>query len=129
MAYRKGEVWVVNVPVRRGPKVRKHVGTPDKGIAQRGETMCDELAHLREWKLLEAITGELREDGTRGEPMLEPLELYDAWHQRHLGTLDKLRERLDDVDLESYISEWLEEIAGRLPAHSGTPARYEVHVR
>jgi integrase len=129
MAYRKGKVWVVNVPVRRGLKVRKHVGTLDKGLAQRVEVMCEELATLREWKLLESITGELREDGTRGTPSVDLLELYDAWTHRHLGTLDQLRQRLDDVDLERYVGEWLKAVAGELPKHSDTPARYGLHVR
>jgi len=134
MAYRKGKVFVVSVPQRRGRHVKKHVGTGDKGLALRVEAMCQELAALREWKLLDAITGvplESTPDGqsTRSRPTLDLLELYDAWTHRHLGTLDRLRERLDDVDLEPYVREWIKAVASELPKHSDTPARYELHVR
>ena len=46
-----------------------------------------------------------------------------------VGALDKLRERLDDVNLEPYVKEWLKAVRGELPKHSDTPARYALHVR
>jgi integrase len=127
MAYRKGSVWVVNVPQRRGSKVRKHVGTMDGKLANRVERMCEELADLREWKLLEGVTGTALEGGARTKPHVDLLELYDAWTFRHQGVLDALREKLDDVNLEPYVAEWLAALV--LPAHSDTRARYEAHVR
>lgn len=127
MAYRKGAVWVVNVPQRRGPKVRKHVGTMDGKLANKVERMCEELADLREWKLLEGATGTALEDGSRSKTQVDLLELYDAWTFRHTGALDALREKLDDVNLEPYVAEWLASI--RSGVNAETVKRYEVHVR
>jgi integrase len=129
VAYRKGSVWVVNVPQQRGPACRKHVGTTDKGLAHRVEAMCEELAALREWKLIEAVAGVALEGGKRAKPTLELLELYDAWTLRHTGTLEKLRERLEDVDVAPYVAEWRKAVTAKLPKHSDTPERYELHVR
>lgn len=131
MAYRKGKAWVINVPQRRGPLVRKHVGTHDGKLATRVEKMCAELAEMREWRLLEAVTGTPNEDGTRTAPVvpLDVLDLYDAWTFRHQGALDAIRERLDDVDLEPLVDEWLKALTAGKLRQSDTPERYRVHIR
>jgi integrase/recombinase XerD len=130
MAYRKSERWVINVPQRHGPAMRKHVGTTDGKLAARVEKMCEELAELREWKLIEALNSPEvpLPNGKKAKPALEVLDLYDAWTYRHQGALDKLRERLDDTDLTSYVEEWLRDVERRLPG-SDTAERYELHLR
>lgn len=77
------------------------------------------------------MTGTPNEDGTRTAPVvsLDVLDLYDAWTFRHEGALDAIRERLDDVDLEPHVDEWLKALTAGELRESDTPERYRVHIR
>lgn len=94
--------WTISIPTPGGT-MRKSTGTTDKATARAIERALQDLATRRVWQLLNAVL----------ENRLSVGELYDA---SRMQTLEQLRARLDDVDLEPQVAVWLERHG---PAHLG----------
>lgn len=113
---RKGRsIYWLSLPTRHGWK-DKSTGTRDKPTARAMERMLDELGPRgkRAWDLLDRVAANTLSLG----------ELYDAYRA---NDLNGLRDRLEDVDLNAYVTPWQEHLAGRLS--QGERARYLAHLR
>ncbi len=112
----RGRTWFVSIPTRGGIWTKRTTGTRDKAVAKAMGRMIDDLgpSGKRCWEFLSPIA----------ERALSVPELFDAYTT---GTLDGLRQRLSDVDLESYVEDWLRVVA----AHKAPDTRdhYRLYVR
>lgn len=115
--YRRGNTYYVRVPREDGGTVIKTTGSSDRIVARRIKRMLDDLGarQQRSWDLLRQVE--------KGELSLGAL--YDAWRARDL---DKLRERLDNVDLSGHIDGWQSALKASLN-NSETASHYLAHVR
>jgi integrase len=86
------KTWTIEIPTRDGP-VRKSSGTSDKKTARAIERALQDLRTRREWELLNAVL----------ENIISVGELYDAVVT---NTLDSLRVRLSEVDIEPHVVIW-----------------------
>jgi integrase len=86
--------WYLELPTPGG-SVRKSSGTPNRSTACAIERALRQLVDRREWDLLNAMADDRLTVG----------DLYDAVRSQ---SIDALRDRLNDVDLEPHIGEWLE---------------------
>lgn len=115
MVYRRPgrSTWgiIITTP---GGEVRKSSGTRDKPTARAIERALSDLKIRRDWQILNAVI-----DG-----VLSPGDVLDA---TRTGSLDQLRARLDDVDLEPQVAIWLERHGQRVTqdtiAHYGHVVR------
>lgn len=114
--YLRGSKYFIGVPSRAGVWKKRATGTGDRGLARSMSRMIDELGPKgkRLWEFLEPVC-----DGT-----LRVAELYDAWTS---GQLEQLRERLQDIDLEPSVGEWLKVIGPNVA--TDTLAHYGLYVR
>jgi integrase len=114
--YRRGRRWYVGIPKRAGGWEKRTTGTEDKALAKSMARMIDDLgpSGRREWELLEAVLADRLTVGS----------LFDA-HSRN--DLDGLRARLNDVDLNDYVTAWLAVLRASLA--KDTVEHYELYVR
>lgn len=86
--------WKIRVPTRaKLVSVVRSTGTEDVGIATEMEAMCQRFHAKRQWEVLDAIA---RKSVTLGE-------VFDAYER---GTLPALLARVDDVELNPWITKW-----------------------
>jgi integrase len=115
MVYRRPgrSTWgiIITTP---GGEVRKSSGTRDKATARAIERALNDLKIRRDWQILNAVI-----DGA-----LSPGEVFDATRS---SSLEALRARLNNVDLEPQVSIWLERHGQRVAAD--TIAHYAHVVR
>ena len=99
--YLRGTMWWARIPQVGKPSAQRSLGTTDKFKATE---MCAFLGWLRGQRdgycLAEIGKGTL------------PIGLaYDAWHQNKLDTfLAEWKQGADDVNLEPYVSKWVQEM-------------------
>lgn len=96
----RGKTWFASVPIRNGGWTWRTTGTRDKAVAKAMSRMIDDLGPRgkRDWEFLSPVV----------EGSLRLAELYDWYSQ---GSLDGLRDKLNDVDLEPYVEAWLRVLA------------------
>jgi integrase len=107
------KTWSIEVRTPGGV-VRRTTGTSDRATAKAMERVVQDLTQRREWDLLNAVI----------DNRLSLGELFDANSRRRLS---ELRARLDDVDLEPQVSEWLDSYGDSVKAD--TVNHYRVAVR
>lgn len=114
--YLRGAIYFVGVPTQARGWVKRSTGTRDKSLARAMSRMIDDLGPKgrRTWDLLDAVALK----------SLSVAELYDAFSA---DSLDQLRDRMHDVDLEPQVDEWLKVIAASVA--SDTVAHYDLYVR
>lgn len=114
--YLRGRTYFIGVPSREGRWVKRTTGTVDKGLAKAMARMIDDLGPRgkRAWDLLDAVAS----------GRLKVSDLYDA---HSCGQLDQLRERLQDVDLEPQVAEWIKAIESNIALD--TVEHYRLYVR
>jgi integrase len=114
--YLRGTVFYVGFPDENGRWHKKTTATRDRTVAKAIGRMLDELGHRgkQNWGLLHALI----------ESRLDLPRLYAAFSA---NKLDELTERLNDVDLEPFVREWLDTLKGRVSID--TREHYETHVR
>jgi len=112
----RGKFWSVNIPTQGRGWTRRTTGTADKSVAKAMGRMIDDLGPggKRAWEFLSPIA-----EGTLSVP-----ELFDAYR---MGSLDTLRERRNDVDLEQFVEPWLK-VLGALRSKD-TRDHYRLYVR
>lgn len=114
MTYRRGGFWWASIRFGRGRRKRVSLGTKDKPLAEAIERTMRLLYDRREWEILEAAVN----------GPLSPGEVYDYWIREELGAL---RARLNDVDLQGYVSGWQKSLEARVsPA---TASKYLIQLR
>ena len=94
--YLRGRTYYVGVPIAPGQWLKRSTGTSHRKTADAMARMIDELGHRgRRWgEFLQAIATD----------RLTVAELYDA----HIaGKLDDLKSRMEDLDIEPYVEQWL----------------------
>jgi integrase len=112
----RGETYYVGVPTRGGIWLKRTTGTKDKSLARSMARMIDDLGPKgkRAWAFLDAIS----------DKALSVAHLYDAYTA---DLLDDLQARMEDVDLEPRVAEWLTVIGSNLA--QDTVDHYELYVR
>jgi len=128
MAFKRGNTFSVYIPLRSGGSAMRGTGTADRKMATAIERMVKTLRDRREWELLEAVAGGGGVNGRGRVARITVGELYDAYAS---NTLDRLRARLRDVDLEPYVEDWKATLAARfnkpgVVLHSGSTSRLYV---
>jgi integrase len=116
MAFKRGNTYSIYIPLRSGGSVIRGTGTTDRKLAKAMERAVKTLKDRREWDLLEAVVGGSSVNRRGRVARLSVGELYDAFSA---NTLDLLKARLRDVDLEPYIEDW----QATLVARFGRPGR------
>lgn len=114
--YLRGHRYWVGVPTSGGGWIKRTTGSSDKSIARAMARMLDEIGPRgrREWDLLDAV----------GSNSLDVASLYDAYRSH---SLEDLRRKLNDADLEPRVSDWIASIAARVAPD--TREHYELYVR
>ncbi len=114
--YSRGGVYYVGVPTHPDGWVKRTTETKNRVLAQAMSRMLDELGPRgrRAWVFLDAVkTGSL-----------SVARLYDAFSS---GQLDTLKAEINDVDIQSYIAEWLKSLNDHVALD--TLQHYATHVR
>ena len=114
--YLRGTVFYVGFRDETGRWHKKTTGTRDRAVARAIDRMLEELGHRgkQNWTLLRAVI----------EGRVDLPTLYASYSA---NKLDDLVQRLNDVDLEPFVEEWLESLEGRVSLD--TREHYETHVR
>jgi integrase len=91
--FRRGQIWWTRVKDQLGNTKQRSLGTSDKSIAESMEDSVKSIRTQRDWPIINALAN----------GALPIQEVYDA---ARLGGLDKIRARLSDVDLTTFVSRW-----------------------
>jgi hypothetical protein len=100
--------------------VTRSLSTRDAVLSRRMQSMLDVIHPLgkRAWEILDAIV-----DGRFTVP-----EVFDIYLEEGRD-VDRVRVRMEDVNLEPYVAEWIKTPGGRVKPKSDTAAHYLHHVR
>jgi len=100
--------------------VTRKLSTRDPVTAKRMQSMLDILHPLgkRAWEILDAIVSN----------QFSVPAVYDMYIEEGRD-VDRLRVRMQDVDLEPYVAEWLKNPGGKVKPESDSAKHYEHHVR
>jgi integrase len=114
--YHRGRIFYLGVRDENGRWHKKTTGTRDRAVARAMQRMVDELGHRgkQNWRLLRALI----------ESHLDLSRLYAAYSA---NKLDELTDRLNDIDIEPFVRDWLESLEGRISID--TQEHYETHAR
>ena len=116
-AYLRGRMYYCHVPLEDGRTRVRKAGTTDRATARTIDRMLDILKGKRDWELLHAAAFGRLAVG----------ELWDAYRAGE-AALARLRARLNDVDLATYVDEWQRWLATQLGSDSPAPAVYRTYV-
>ena len=118
MPYHNGnrKTWIVTLPTRDGGRKRVSTGTTHRPTANRFEKMISDLGPngTRAWDLLDRVAAGNLKLGA----------VFDAWNA---GTLDALRAKLNDVDIEPFVALFLKRHSDRVSLN--TVENYEQKLR
>lgn len=122
-AFKRGSLTVYQAKVydRTAEEwVTRTLSTRDAVSAKRMQSMLDILHPLgkRAWDVLDAIVGY----------RFTIPEVYDIYLEEGRD-VDRVRVRMEDVDLEPYVAEWVKNPGGRVKPGSDSAKHYENHVR
>lgn len=100
--------------------VTRKLSTRDAVLSRRMQSMLDVLHPLgkRAWEILDAIV-----DGRFSVP-----EVFDIYLEEGRD-VDRVRVRMEDVNLEPYVAQWIKNPGGRVKPGSDSAAHYLHHVR
>lgn len=111
--FKRGMVWWTRVADQIGNSAQRSLGTKDKDIAESMEVAIASLRTQREWGLINAMATGAISIG----------DLYDAVR---MGTVEKLKAKLSDVDLKTFVPRWQKWAEGR--AKEASVAKYAQQV-
>lgn len=122
-AFKKGgrSTYMVKIFDRKKEEwVQRGIRTKDSVTAKRMQEMVDRIGAegKRAWEIGDALV-----DKTITVP-----KLYDIYLEEDRN-LDRVKIRLEDVDLEPYVKEWLKNPGGKVKKGSDSALHYEHHVR
>lgn len=122
-AFKRGSLTVYQAKVydrRTEEWVTRTLSTRDSVSSKRMQSMLDILHPMgkRAWEILDAIV-----DGQFTIP-----EVYDIYLEEGRD-VDRVSVRMQDVDLEPYVAEWLKNPGGKVKPGSDSAKHYEHHVR
>lgn len=122
-AFKKGgrNTYMVKIFDRKKEEwVQRGIRTKDSVTAKRMQAMIDAIGAQgkRTWEIVDALV-----DGVIRVPHLYDIYLEEA------RDLDRVKVRLEDVDLEPYVKEWLKNPGGKVRKGTDSAKHYEFHVR
>jgi integrase len=125
-AFKKGgrATYMVKIFDRRkgtkGEWVQRGIRTKDSVTAKRMQTMIDAIGAQgsRAWQIVDALV----------DQVITVPHVYDIYLEESRD-LDRVKVRLEDVDLEPYVKQWLKNPGGKVKRDSDSAQHYEYSVR
>jgi integrase len=122
-AFKKGgrNTYTVKVYDRKKDEwVQRGIRTKDSVTAKRIQAMVDAIhaQGKRAWEIVDALVA---------QTVTVP-EVYDIYLEE-IRDLERVKVRLEDVDLEPYVKEWAKHPGGKIKARSDSAERYLYYVR